>query len=68
MAGPAPAGTVLKIECNPGDTVEEGDTVLVLEAMKMESPIAAPMAGKVQEILVNNGDNVPAGTVLFTIA
>jgi len=61
-------GTVIKIECNPGDSIAEGATVLVLEAMKMEMAIAAPAGGKVQEVLVKKGDQVPAGTVLVTIA
>ncbi len=51
----------------PGDSVEEGETVLVLEAMKMEMAIAAPAAGVVSEILVSKGDQVTSGQVLATL-
>ena len=52
------AGNVLRIEASEGDSVEEGDVLLVLEAMKMEIEIKAPKAGVVQSILVSQGDKV----------
>ncbi|MBO5947662.1 biotin attachment protein [bacterium] len=52
------AGNVLKIEVSVGDTVEEGDVLLVLEAMKMEIEVKAPKGGIVQEILVSQGEKV----------
>jgi len=65
---PAPMpGAVFEILKGPGDSVEEGETVLVLEAMKMEMAIAAPSAGVVSEILVSKGDQVTSGQVLATL-
>ena len=65
---PAPMpGAVFDILKGPGDSVEEGETVLVLEAMKMEMAIAAPAAGVVSEILVSKGDQVTSGQVLATL-
>ena len=48
-------GTIWKIEVAVGDTVEEGDTVLILESMKMEMPVEAEDEGTVKEILVAGG-------------
>ena len=65
---PAPMpGAVFEILKGPGDSVDEGETVLVLEAMKMEMAIAAPAAGVVSEILVGKGDQVTSGQVLATL-
>ncbi len=52
---------VLKIEVAPGDRVEEGDTLIVLEAMKMEIPVSAPRAGTVAAILVQEKQIVEEG-------
>ncbi len=52
------AGTVLELKCKPGDQVAAGQTLLLIEAMKMETAIAAPTAGKVKTILVAAGDTV----------
>lgn len=60
-------GTVLSIAVKVGDTVKAADTVLVLEAMKMENAIHAGRDGKVASINVNPGDAVPDGGVLMTI-
>ena len=49
-------GTVWKIECAVGDAIEEGDTVAILESMKMEMPVESPTAGKVSAILVADLD------------
>ena len=60
-------GTVWKIECEVGSTVEEGDTVVILESMKMEMPVEAEDAGTVQEILVEEGQPVTEGDVLVIL-
>jgi len=52
------AGTVLEIRCKPGDSVSQGQDLLVIEAMKMETAIAAPSAGTVKSVLVAAGDSV----------
>jgi acetyl-CoA carboxylase biotin carboxyl carrier protein len=57
-------GTVWKLERLAGDAVAEGDTVLILESMKMEIPIEAPAAGMLQQLLVAEGDRVDEGQVL----
>jgi acetyl-CoA carboxylase biotin carboxyl carrier protein len=51
-------GTVWKIEVEVGDTIEEGDTVLILESMKMEMPLEAEDSGVVTEILCEEGQTV----------
>jgi len=61
------AGTVWKIECGVGDTLEEGDTVAILESMKMEMPVETEEAGTVTEIVVNEGDAINEGDVLVII-
>ena len=60
-------GTILKILAGEGDAVEAGDPVVVLEAMKMETTIAAASAGKVSEVSVAVGDAVGAGQVVAVI-
>ncbi|NEX12488.1 MAG: biotin attachment protein [Prosthecochloris sp.] len=60
-------GTVIAIEVEVGDTVNEGDDVLVIEAMKMESPVKAPKSGKVISIEVSSGDAIASGDVLMYI-
>ena len=61
------AGKVFKIEKNVGDAVKKGDTVLVLEIMKMETPVVAPEDGTVASIDVAVGDAVEAGKLLATL-
>lgn len=51
-----------------GDTVKEGQTLVVLEAMKMEFPVVAPRKGKVWEIVVRQGDMVEQGQTLLHLA
>ncbi|MEM0913567.1 MAG: biotin/lipoyl-containing protein [Planctomycetota bacterium] len=58
------AGNVLSVKIKVGDTVAMNDTLLVLEAMKMESNVASPRAGTVSEVLVAQGDAVTSGQVL----
>ena len=60
-------GTVWKIECAVGDDVEEGDTVAILESMKMEMPVEAEDAGKVKEILCEEGQAVNEGDTLVVL-
>lgn len=60
-------GTVLSVAVKVGDTVKAADTVLVLEAMKMENAIHAGRDGKVASVNVNPGDAVPDGGVLITL-
>ena len=50
-----------------GDTVQEGQTLLIIEAMKVMNPLPSPRAGKITSILVNNGDPVEFGEPLVTI-
>lgn len=52
-------GTIMSIPVKPGDTVAAGDTVCVLEAMKMENDVHTPKGGKVKKVLVSVGDAVP---------
>ena len=61
------AGNVFTVNVNIGQDVSEGDTVLVLEAMKMETDIRANGSGKVAEIKVESGDAVKVGDVLLTL-
>ena len=61
-------GTIVKVLVEVGQTVEVGQAVVVLEAMKMENQIAADKAGTVKEIKVNAGDTVGAGDVVVVIA
>ena len=60
-------GTVWKIEVKVGDTVSEGQTVVVLESMKMEMPVESPAAGTVAVVLVKEGDSVEEGAPLVEL-
>ena len=61
-------GNILKICVSQGQTVKEGDVLIVLEAMKMENEIVATKAGTVAQIAVSKGAVVETGTVLAVIA
>ena len=61
------AGKVFKIEANVGQSVQAGDAVVIIEAMKMEIPVVAPEAGTVASINVAVGDAVESGAVLATL-
>ncbi|OCA86915.1 acetyl-CoA carboxylase biotin carboxyl carrier protein subunit [Pradoshia sp. D12] len=61
------AGNVWKIQVKEGDTVENGQDMVILESMKMEIPIAAEGDGLVTEVVVNEGDFVNEGDVLIRI-
>jgi len=66
LTAPMP-GTVVKVLVEEGQEVEEGQLLLVLEAMKMEQPISAPHAGKVQSLPFEEGSLVPGGAVLVEV-
>ncbi len=55
------AGKVWQIEASPGDRLEEEDPIIILESMKMEIPVVAPIEGTLREILVGEGDSVQEG-------
>ncbi|MDP6377370.1 MAG: biotin carboxylase N-terminal domain-containing protein [Pseudomonadales bacterium] len=67
LMAPMP-GAVLKTEVAPGDTVEKGQLLLILEAMKMEHRITAPRGGMVEAVHVDEGDQVENGQLLVTIS
>jgi acetyl-CoA carboxylase biotin carboxyl carrier protein len=60
-------GTVWKIEVAPGDTVDEGDTVVILESMKMEMPVEAEEGGVVKEVVCEEGQAVSEGDTLVIL-
>jgi len=61
------AGKIMDVKVNVGDTVNEDDDLIILEAMKMEMPIVAPASGAVKEIKCKKGDSVGADDVLVVI-
>lgn len=61
-------GTITEVKVNVGDKVKKGDTIVVLEAMKMQNNIEAENDGEITSVLVKQGDSVMEGTVLATIA
>ena len=62
------AGTVVKVLVQPGQAVTEGETIIILEAMKMETSISAPATGNIVEVRIQAGDNCTVGDVLVTLA
>jgi len=60
-------GKVIDVKVKPGDSVSEDDEVIILEAMKMELPIAATSSGTVKEVKCNTGDTVEADAVLIVL-
>ena len=61
------AGNIFEVHVAPGDRVEEGQPLLVVEAMKMETAVSAPKAGTVSEVFVREGDAVAVGDALVSI-
>ena len=62
------AGTVVKMLVQPGQQVSEGESIVILEAMKMETSVSAPKAGQIVELKAKSGDSVTVGDVLLTLA
>lgn len=60
-------GTIVKVNVADGDTVEEGQTVAVIEAMKMEQPLDAHRGGVIKNLKIEKGQAVTAGEVLLEI-
>ena len=60
-------GKVIDVKVKPGDAVNDGDEVVILEAMKMELPVVAEASGTVKEVKYNQGDTVEAEGVLITL-
>lgn len=60
-------GTVWKVEVNVGDVVADGDTVVILESMKMEMPVEADADGHVAEVRCEEGQSVAEGDVLVVL-
>ncbi|MBT6857112.1 MAG: sodium-extruding oxaloacetate decarboxylase subunit alpha [Nitrospina sp.] len=66
LKAPLP-GSIFTLNCSEGDAINEGDTVLVMESMKMESEVKAHQSGTIQSILVKEGDSVQTGDELVII-
>jgi oxaloacetate decarboxylase alpha subunit/pyruvate carboxylase subunit B len=60
-------GLIIKYEKNVGDAINEGETVVILEAMKMENALPAPASGTIKAINYSSGDSVAKGDVLCVI-
>lgn len=60
-------GNILDVKVKPGDSVKAGDTLLILEAMKMENEISAPQDGTIASVDVHKGDVVDSGALLCTM-
>ena len=66
VVSPMP-GIIKSVDVAVGDKVNEGDTLCILEAMKMENPMVAPAGGKINEINVSAGQSVKRGETLVVI-
>ena len=62
------SAVVFKVLVSPGDEVNEGDIVVILESMKMEIPVEAEEAGTVAEVHVRDGDSVDSGDAIVTLS
>lgn len=60
-------GIIIKIKVKAGEKVKEGDTIAILESMKMENTINSPISGEVKKICVNEGDTVSHDDILMII-
>ncbi len=61
------SGVVLKVNVHPGDVVKDAQTLMIIEAMKMENEILAPHDGKIKDIFVKEGQQIEIDEVLLTI-
>ena len=66
VSAPMP-GNILDVRVQPGASVKAGDTLMILEAMKMENEISAPQDGTIASVNVRKGDTVSSGDVLCTM-
>lgn len=66
VTAPMP-GLIVDVKCKVGDQVNEGDVVVILEAMKMQNPLSSHVSGKVTAVNVKQGDSVAAGQVLVEL-
>lgn len=66
IVSPMP-GTILRLEVSIGDTIAKGDTLMILEAMKMENEILAPNDGVVKQLNVSQGSSVNSGDILAVL-
>ncbi len=60
-------GLIIEVKVSVGDSVKAGDTILIIETMKMENKVSSPVAGTVKEIKVSSNDSVNEGTPLMVI-
>ena len=60
-------GIVFQVVAHPGDAVQEGDPVIVLESMKMEIPVESPRGGRLKDIRVEEGQTVQEGDVVAVL-
>lgn len=60
-------GTIWKVEVSPGDVVDEGDVVVIIESMKMEMGVEAESAGVVESVLCTEGESVNEGDALVVL-
>jgi biotin carboxyl carrier protein len=61
------AGRICALQCQVGATVQQGDDIVIIEAMKMEIPAPSPVAGRIKAILVSVGDMITEGQPLAVI-
>lgn len=60
-------GSIIEVRCTPGDTVAQGDVLLIIESMKMNNELRSPVAGVVESVHAKQGQRVQGGTVLVVI-
>jgi biotin carboxyl carrier protein len=66
ITAPMP-GLVVKVNCTPGDSVEKGQILVIVEAMKMENQMRSPFTGRVKRVTCKGGDRVDANQVLVEL-
>ncbi|MFU8795803.1 MAG: biotin/lipoyl-containing protein [Dehalococcoidia bacterium] len=66
MTAPLP-GRIVRIDVSAGHAVDDGDTICIIEAMKMENPIVSPVKGSVAEVLIATGQAVKTGDKIAVI-